>query len=549
MCQVTPTCSCSQRFRDSNDFNPYSTQRLLAVKQGWSDLLAILTLAALALAIRLPALEIRPMHADEAVQAARFRDWWQSGIYVYDPHEYHGPTLIYATRPSVIAGGAATFADTTAVTYRVVPVVFGVGMVLLLWFLRDALGRAGAVGAAILVGCSPAAVFYSRYYIHETLLACFTLAAIAGGWRYFRSGRLGWALATGAAVGLMQATKETAVIAYLAALCASFAVFLWLWLGRGEQHPRPWRWSHAAWSALTALLVAGLFLTSFGTNPRGLIDGVMTYLPWLSRAGGASPHIHPWYFYLQHLFWWRTESGFVWSEAAILVLALCGCAGCFWRGSCERENSQKIFVCWIGIYTLLVTAIYTLIPYKTPWCALQFLIGWILLAGVGIETLVRSARSRMVTTLIAAVLVAAVAHLGWQTYRASFVLADDPANPYVYAQTSADVVRLADELVLLSAASGHDTKMPIQVIWSDTYYWPLPWYVRQFEQVAWWTKMPPNVSAPVVLAAPRYDDVLTRELGDQYLMTGYYQLRPEVLLQLWVRMDVWETHLRRLGRI
>ena len=123
------------------------------MKQGWSDLLAILTLAALALAIRLPALDTRPMHADEAVQAARFRDWWQSGIYVYDPHEYHGPTLIYATRPSVIAGGAATFADTTAVTYRVVPVVFGVGMVLLLWFLRDALGRAGAVGAAILVGC------------------------------------------------------------------------------------------------------------------------------------------------------------------------------------------------------------------------------------------------------------------------------------------------------------------------------------------------------------------------------------------------------------
>ena len=525
------------------------------MKQGWSDLLAILTLAALALAIRLPALDTRPMHADEAVQAARFRDWWQSGIYVYDPHEYHGPTLIYATRPSVIAGGAATFADTTAVTYRVVPVVFGVGMVLLLWFLRDALGRAGAVGAAILVGCSPAAVFYSRYYIHETLLACFTLAAITCGWRYFRSGRLGWALATGASVGLMQATKETAVIAYLAGMCATIAVCVPLRRSRHKGSLRdkgslmPWRWTHGALGAVTALLVAALFFSSFGTNPRGLIDGVLTYLPWLSRAGGASPHIQPWYFYLQRLFWWRTETGFIWSEAAILVLAMCGCASCFWRGSCEAENGRKIFVWWFGIYTLLVTAIYTLIPYKTPWCALQFLIGLILLAGVGIETLMRCARGRTVSALIVGVLVAAMAHLGWQAYRASFVMVDDPTNPYVYAQTSADVVRLADELAMLSVASGQDTEMPIQVIWSDTYYWPLPWYVRQFQQVAWWTKLPANVSAPVVMAAPQYDDVLTRELGDQYLMTGYYQLRPEVLLQLWVRMDVWEAHLQRLGRI
>ena len=112
------------------------------------------------------------------------------GDYLYDPHEYHGPTLIYATLRRCMAGGAATLADTTAVTYRVVPVVFGVGMLLLLWLLRDALGRAGSGGAAILVGCSPACVFYSRYYIHETLLAFFTLAAIACGWRYLRSGRL-----------------------------------------------------------------------------------------------------------------------------------------------------------------------------------------------------------------------------------------------------------------------------------------------------------------------------------------------------------------------
>ena len=117
-----------------------------------------------------------------------------------------------------MVGGAATFADTSEATYRAVPVAFGVGLLFLFWFLRDALGRAGSVWAAILAGCSPAFVFYSRYYIHETLLAFFTLATLAFGWRYLRSGRLAWCLAAGVTLGLMQATKETAAIAYLAAL-------------------------------------------------------------------------------------------------------------------------------------------------------------------------------------------------------------------------------------------------------------------------------------------------------------------------------------------
>ena len=209
------------------------------MKHGWIDSLLLLLIAAGALAIRMPQLELRPMHADEAVQAARFRDWWQTGNYVYDPNEYHGPTLIYATRPSVIGGGSDTFAETSAATYRAVPAVFGVGMVLLLWLLRDALGRAGLLWSAILVGCSPAGVFYSRYYIHETLLAFFTLAAIACGWRYVRSGRVAWCLAAGAMLGLMQATKETAAIAYLAAAVAWSAVALPARRSRQHDHMPP----------------------------------------------------------------------------------------------------------------------------------------------------------------------------------------------------------------------------------------------------------------------------------------------------------------------
>ena len=32
-------------------------------------------------------------------------------------------------------------------------------------------------------------------------------------------------------------------------------------------------------------------------------------------------------------------------------------------------------------------------------------------------------------------------------------------------------------------------------------------------------------------------------------MTAYYEVRPGVFAQLWVREDLWVAHLRRLGRL
>ena len=254
-------------------------------------LCALVAIAAGALAMRLPALEIRPMHADESVQAARFRDLWQDGHYVYDPDEFHGPTLTYATMLPALTGGYDTFAETTERMYRMVPVVFGVGLIGLFWLLRDAVGRWGMVAAATLAAVSPALVFYSRYYIHETLLACFTVGAISCGWRYLRNGRWGWCLATGACVGLMQATKETAVIAYLAAAIASGILVA---LAR-RQAPRPPTSEptvplrHWVLGGSMAVLVWATLLSSLGANGLGPLDGVLTYLPWLNRAGGTPP--------------------------------------------------------------------------------------------------------------------------------------------------------------------------------------------------------------------------------------------------------------------
>src|SRR6476620_11519051 len=139
-----------------------------------------------ALAFRLPDLDIRPFHNDEAVNATKVVDLWQRGRYLYDPDEYHGPTLHYATLPFLWLSSARDADELQDRTLRLAPVFFGAALTLLLLVFVDGLGWHAILWSALFTALSPAMVFYSRYFIHERLLVAFTTLAIAAAWRYTR---------------------------------------------------------------------------------------------------------------------------------------------------------------------------------------------------------------------------------------------------------------------------------------------------------------------------------------------------------------------------
>src|SRR6266404_7198280 len=155
--------------------------------------LGLLLAASVALALRCPRLEQRPMHNDEAVNAIKFGQLWEHGTYKYDPNEHHGPTLFYATLAVARLTSSPDFQHLTETKLRLITVCFGVGLLLLLPLIADGLGRKATVWAAIFTAASPAMVFYSRYYIHEMLLVFFTLLALASGWRYQQTRQARWA--------------------------------------------------------------------------------------------------------------------------------------------------------------------------------------------------------------------------------------------------------------------------------------------------------------------------------------------------------------------
>src|SRR5262249_21969488 len=105
--------------------------------------------------------------------------------------------------------------------------LFGAGMLLLLPLLADALGRPATLVSALLLALSPAFVFYSRYYIQETLLAFFTLGLLSCGWRYAQKPALGWAVGVGICAGLMIASKETALLTFIAVAISLASLTRW----------------------------------------------------------------------------------------------------------------------------------------------------------------------------------------------------------------------------------------------------------------------------------------------------------------------------------
>ncbi len=516
--------------------------------------------------LRLVDLGNRPMHADEAVQALRFARLLESGQYRYDPQEYHGPSLPYLSWPMVRLLGLRQLKELEAWHLRLLPAAVGSLLVWGPWCLRRYLGRSASLAAAWFTAISPALVFYSRYYIAETLLVAFCWGAIVAWW-LVRTGLLkmqtwpskkmpvGALLLLGICLGLMYATKETWVIAGVSLAAAG-------WLTLPPLRRIPWhRWLFAfGWVFVAGAAVWAAFFSSFGQNPSGLLDSLKTYLHYFRQAGGqgrGSQHVYPFWYYFQVLFAWKTPGGRWWSEAAVLLLAwVGGMAAIGGRRQGGLKARQRPLAKFLAAYTVIQAFIYSAIPYKTPWCVLGFYHGMVVLAGLGWAALWQWATSRagriqpgdlgqkyrvseqvlpsgpvasgqlaqpigrlphLSTQLICSLLkpwvllglvVLGSGHLALQAYRASFLRVADPTQPYLYSPTTLEVDRLVTVLEQIAQCHPDGNALPIQVFFPDHQYWPLPWYLRRFSRVGWFGSFEEAVGsapAPVILAHPEME--------------------------------------------
>jgi len=532
----------------------------------------VLLIAAAALGFRLHQLELRPFHVDEAVQAVKAGELYDSGQYVYNPFEFHGPSLYYFTVPILKSSGAHSFADATDADFRLVPVLFGTGLILLLLPLRRDLGIVACLTSAVLLAVSPAMVFFSRYYIQEMVLVFFAALALCALWRHFRTGRKRWVLLLGLALGMMYATKETSVI-FGGAMGVAYGCLI---LRRRHRDGRP-LWclnQRPAWLVLLVICagstVAVLLYSSFFAHPRGPLDSLLAFRHYFDRSGGdgsAALHQQPWYYYLKLLCYTKNAPGPWWSEGLILALAAVGIIVSV-RGQNVRSTAARAFgpehsnskprsnqsalavnpdlALLLAVYAVGMTVIFALIPYKTPWNLLGFLHGLILMAGIGASAIFHRLPRSGSRALLCLLLLAGAGQLAAQAVRANGRFCADPRNPYVYAHSLPDVVRLARRITDVAALHPEGPAMRIHFITPE--YWPMPYYLRKLQRIGYWSEIPTAPDAPVIIVSSELQEQLEPRLHDRY-HTEFYGLRPGVLLVLNIQQDLWDRYLAEISRV
>jgi len=467
----------------------------------WAIFAAI---ALLALAIRLPQLGVRPMHTDEAINAYITGQLLDGENYHYDPIDRHGPALAELTLPIVHLEGAKKFPKLNETQLRLVPVLVGSATILLFGAAVEIFGFIPSLVAALLFAVAPLPVYYSRYFIHETLFIAATLGLILSGARALLKNSLSAAALAGLCAALMLACKETAALHFFA---LGLAIIIGWRLRVTRKVPSLQIWFAAA---ITFLIAGILLFTWFGQNWSALAD-LFRAIPHLAARAGGEGHEKPFWYYLVLL-----AGG--WSGSLILGLSLLGVF--------RATNSFARLS--LAIYAILIGVIYSAIPYKTPWLALNFWLPLALLAGFAVEWLWLASPkfSRRATILICGgALGLLIAH---DTRQRVFIFPADEKNPYAYAHTTEDLLGLPVRLEELTQQNKIQNPR-IAVIAADA--WPLPWYLRKFSNVGFWQPDQETGDADFFITTTDVSGKLAERL--KYFRPDYFGVRPNVLLILW----------------
>ena len=157
------------------------TRFLLSYRPG-RELYVFALLALAALGLRLWELDGRAMHYDESLHVHYA---WRMSIgegYSHSPW-MHGPFQVH-----LVAFIFKIFSDSDF-TARLGYALFGSALVFLPYFLRNYLGRMGAIVTSVLLALSPSMLYFSRFGRNEILMAVFALALLILMWRYLNEGK------------------------------------------------------------------------------------------------------------------------------------------------------------------------------------------------------------------------------------------------------------------------------------------------------------------------------------------------------------------------
>ena len=561
--------------------------------------LGCVLITAVATLLRFLWLGMKPFHHDEGVNAYFLTNLFRDGIYKYDPANYHGPTLYYIAIAFAKVFGLETLPLRWSVAiWGVLTVVLAFylrryigrigslaaalflalspGMVYIsryfiheIFFIFLSLAlvlsivlfiereKAGLLAIAwtvllLMVCFLPSTLSLASYltddsfnalwavragfFIAEAVLVFFVIRMLL----VWNDGRPIYFLLASACVALLFATKETAFITLGTMLIACVCVRIWrkVYRNRGAESAEDeisdeflnWQSFRNALgtgtdrlliliaAAAVFIYISVLFFSSFFTYPQGVKGAIEAYTIWTKT--GSKDHTQNGY--LAYLKWaWETE-------APILILSALGSIIAF-------AKARHRFAMFAALWAFGLFLAYTIIPYKTPWLALSFLLPMCIIAGYGINELAtaRDVKAKIAAAVLA---VAGTSVLTYQTWDHNFVRPADEDTVYAYAHTNTEFLTMVAEIERYAEKSGVGHNAVIDIVTPD--YWPLVWYLKDFPHANFHGRLVDTKDAEIIVAKKNDQDAeVIRRYSANYRFAGQYDLRSGVELMLLVRKD------------
>ncbi len=430
---------------------------LIPKRWPWPEILIL----ALAAALRIWALDLKPPHFDEGVNGWFADEMLKNGCYKYDPTNYHGPLHFYAVFVSERLFGRNVWA------LRLPAVLAGLGCVWLALRFARHLGLAAARWAALALAVSPAMVFYARYSIHESWLVFFSMLSAWGILELALAGGRRGLFALAAGLTGMVLTKETY---FIHAGCFALAIpCLLLWnravaprpafvLARQQWRARDLGVAGVASVAAILFFYSGTFL--YWPGVRGLYE---TYAAWFKTGTDPGGHAKAVYqFGFLNTYYVALMARYEWPA----LVGLAACARFLWPSPAATR-----YLAIAGGGTLIA---YSLIAYKTPWLLISVLWPFFFTFGViAGELRVSRAGGAAVAAATTLVTVSLVFSL-----RLNFREFANPKEPYVYVQTFPEIRNFTGPLLELARRDPAACHLNGQIL-LDSYY-PLPWMLGDF---------------------------------------------------------------------
>lgn len=425
--------------------------------------LSVLSLVFLLLAalVRFLYLGNKPIHFDESINMWFVQRIWEDGFFKYDPTNYHGPLMFYLIQLVQL------FTGFDYLSTRWVAAIFSFFSLVILWFGPQK-HQVALRWAAIFLMFSPGMGFFGRSGIHESAFVFFQiLGFLSFHYLVARDFKKFWWGFSASLLGMM-ALKETFVVLILAFIPA--ALLVWFFERKKLSFSTWTRDLLVSFKTREVYLpVTGMFLlflgiySGFGVHPKGLMDFFVALMPWLKTGVDGSGHEK------EFLYWGKLIAA---NEFAILAGFLVGFAFI-------RHQWLRFYL----VFTLFLWLIYSLIPYKTPWCLISILWPFAIVAGFSMENL----QNKLQGGLRISVYAVLILFFSAESYRMYTLMYRDPIDmnhQYVYVNSTYQMKEFIEKTQGLLRENPLLREQTLQIGTEES--WPIPVVFHKFYKFSYY---------------------------------------------------------------